>query len=58
MFNYNMTKYFNLNLENNLYSSILVFGRYKDLVFHDEFKESLVLIYYHGGDQEFHIGQA
>ena len=58
MFNSHTNKGFNLKLENNLYSSILVVRRYMEIVFHDDFKESLSWIYYCGGDQEFHIGQS
>ncbi|MBV1919712.1 MAG: HEAT repeat domain-containing protein [Pseudomonadales bacterium] len=51
-----MTNRFNLKLENNTGSSISVVERYRKVVMQDDFDESLALVHYRGGEEEFQIG--
>jgi HEAT repeat protein len=56
-FNLNMTKRFNLKLENNTDSSSSIIKRYREVVMQDDFEESLALVHYRGGEDEFKIGE-
>jgi len=51
-----MTKRFNLKLENNTESSIAVVQSYRKVMMQDDVNESLALVHYRGGEEEFHIG--
>lgn len=53
-----MTKRFNLILENNSESSISVVKRYRKVMIKDNFEESLALVHYRGGEEEFQIGKS
>ena len=52
-----MKSRFNLKFENNSEPSISVAQRYRSVVQQDEFVESLALIHYRGGEEEFQIGK-
>lgn len=53
-----MTKRFNLKLENDSESSISVVQRYRKVMIKDNFEESLALVHYRGGEEEFQIGKS
>lgn len=53
-----MTKRFDLKLENDSSTSISIVERYREVVMKDDFKESLALVHYRGGKEEFQIGKS
>jgi len=52
-----MTKDFNLKHENNLTPSVEVVEAYRKVVMRDDFEESLALVHYRGGEEEFRLGE-
>lgn len=52
-----MTKRFDLKLENNKESSASLIKRYRKGIIRDDFEESLALVYYRGGEDEFNLGK-
>ncbi|MFC3150057.1 HEAT repeat domain-containing protein [Litoribrevibacter euphylliae] len=52
-----MTKEFNLKYENNSTPSVSIVEAYRKVVMSDDFEESLSLVHYRGGEEEFRLGK-
>lgn len=53
-----MTKKFNLKYENDSTPSVSIVEAYRKVVMLDDFEESLALVHYRGGEEEYRLGKS